>query len=79
MNSLNHFAEAKLADLEVKPLRRERVDTHRLTNAIAVRDSNSLWDFTAMTLTHLSNRDGVDFTVSATPESVKRKLEVLNG
>ena len=48
-------------------------------NAIAVRDSNSLWDFTAMTLTHLSNRDGVDFTVSATPESVKRKLEVLNG
>ena len=48
-------------------------------NAIAVRDSNSLWDFTAMTLSHLSNRDGVDFTVSATPESVKRKLEVLNG
>ena len=48
-------------------------------NVIAVRDSNSLWDFTAMTLTHLSNRDGVDFTVSATPESVKRKLEVLNG
>ena len=48
-------------------------------NVIAVRDSNSLWDFIAMTLTHLSNRDGVDFTVSATPESVKRKLEVLNG
>ena len=48
-------------------------------NAIAVRDSNSLWEFTAMALTHLSTRDGVDFTVSATPESVKRKLEVLNG
>ena len=55
------------------------IDRICFENVIAVRDSNSLWDFTAMTLTHLSNRDGVDFTVSATPESVKRKLEVLNG
>ena len=46
-------------------------------NAIAVRDSNSLWDFTAMTLTHLSKRDGVEFKVSATPESVKKKLHYL--
>ena len=55
------------------------IDRKFFENVIAVRDSNSLWDLTAMTLTHLSNRDGVDFKVSATPESVKRKLEVLNG
>ena len=41
---------------------------------LAVRDNDSLWDLTAMPLTHLSKRDGVDFRVSATPESVKRKL-----
>tara|TARA_R100001082_G_scaffold16396_1_gene8281 strand:- start:610 stop:804 length:195 start_codon:yes stop_codon:yes gene_type:complete len=43
-------------------------------NYLAVRDNDSLWDLTAITLTHLSKRDGVEFRVSATPESVKKKL-----
>ena len=41
---------------------------------LSVRYNDSLWDLTAITLTHLSKRDGVEFKVSATPESVKKKL-----
>tara|TARA_B100000029_G_scaffold387629_1_gene383682 strand:+ start:19 stop:1173 length:1155 start_codon:yes stop_codon:yes gene_type:complete len=45
MNSLNHFAETKLTDLEKQYLRREIVDTHRLTNGMAVREGKKLVSF----------------------------------
>ena len=41
--------------------------------------SQELWDLTSEVLTELSRRDGVSYKVKATEESVKNKLEVLNG
>ena len=41
------------------------------------RHSSELWDITAEILTELSQRDGVEYRVKATPESVKKKVEVL--
>ena len=41
--------------------------------------SEELWDLTSEVLTELSQRDGVSYRVKATEESVKNKLEVLNG
>ena len=38
-----------------------------------------LWDLISEVLTELSHRDGVSYRVKATEESVKNKLEVLNG
>ena len=41
--------------------------------------SEELWDLTSEVLTELSRRDKVSYRVKATEESVKNKLEVLNG
>ena len=41
--------------------------------------SEELWDLTSEILTELSRRDSVSYRVKATEESVKNKLEVLNG
>ena len=41
--------------------------------------SQELWDLTSEVLTELSRRDKVSYRVKATEESVKNKLEVLNG
>jgi len=40
--------------------------------------SEELWDLSAEILTELSRRDGVDYRIKATPESVQRKLEDIN-
>tara|TARA_R100000655_G_scaffold43180_1_gene79272 strand:+ start:107 stop:277 length:171 start_codon:yes stop_codon:yes gene_type:complete len=40
--------------------------------------SEELWDLSAEILTELSRRDGVDYRIKATPESVQRKLEEIN-
>ena len=52
----------------------KNIEKNFFESYLAVRDNDSLWDLTAITLTHLSKRDGVEFKVSATPESVKKKL-----
>ena len=41
------------------------------------RHSSELWDITAKILTELSRRDGVDYRVKATADSVKQKMEAL--
>jgi 8-amino-7-oxononanoate synthase len=45
MSSLDLFARAKLEELEVKSLRRDLVETHRLDNGIAIRAGNRLISF----------------------------------
>jgi len=40
--------------------------------------SEELWDLSAEILTELSRRDGVDYRIKATPESVQRKLEEID-
>ena len=40
--------------------------------------SEELWDLSAEILNELSRRDGVDYRIKATPESVQRKLEDIN-
>ena len=40
--------------------------------------SEELWDLSAEILTELSRRDGVDYRIKATHESVQRKLEEMN-
>ncbi len=40
--------------------------------------TEELWDLSAEILTELSRRDGVDYRIKATPESVQRKLEETN-
>ena len=40
--------------------------------------SEELWDLSAEILTELSRRDGVDYRIKATPDSVQRKLEEIN-
>ena len=37
--------------------------------------TEELWDLTAEILTELSRRDGVEYRVKATPESLAQKLE----
>ena len=37
--------------------------------------SEELWDLSAEILTELSRRDGVEYRVKATPESLEQKLE----
>ena len=37
--------------------------------------SDQLWDLSAEILTELSRRDGVEYMVKATPESLEQKLE----
>ena len=37
--------------------------------------NNSLWDLIAQYLTELSHRDGVDYRIKATEESVERKIQ----
>ena len=39
--------------------------------------TEELWDLTAEILTELSRRDGVEYRVKATPESLKQKLEEI--
>ena len=40
--------------------------------------SEELWDLSAEILTELSRRDGVDYRIKATPDSVQRKMEEIN-
>ena len=40
--------------------------------------SDQLWDLSAEILTELSRRDGVDFRIRATEQSVKTKIETLS-
>tara|TARA_B100001094_G_scaffold42590_1_gene37353 strand:+ start:284 stop:454 length:171 start_codon:yes stop_codon:yes gene_type:complete len=40
--------------------------------------SEELWDLSAEILTELSRRDGVDYRIKATPDSVQRKMEEMN-
>ena len=40
--------------------------------------TEELWDLTAEILTELSRRDGVEYRVKATPESLELKLEEIN-
>ena len=40
--------------------------------------TEELWDLTAEILTELSRRDGVEYRVKATSESVEHKLEEIN-
>ena len=45
MNSLDHFASAKLQDLSAKSLRRELIETYRVDTSIALRNSKRLISF----------------------------------
>ena len=40
--------------------------------------TEELWDLTAEILTELSRRDGVDFRINATRDSVEKKVTKLN-
>ena len=40
--------------------------------------TEELWDLTAEILTELSRRDGVEYMVKSTPESLELKLEEIN-
>tara|TARA_B100001113_G_C20731370_1_gene458083 strand:- start:148 stop:327 length:180 start_codon:yes stop_codon:yes gene_type:complete len=39
--------------------------------------TEELWDLSAEILTELSKRDGVDYRIKATPESVDEKIDSL--
>ena len=49
-----------------------------LSSLIREGSTEKLWDLSAEILTELSRRDGVDFRIKATEESVKTKLESLS-
>jgi len=40
--------------------------------------TEELWDLSSEILTELSRRDGVEYRVKATPESLEHKLEGIN-
>ena len=46
-----------------------------LSRLIKEGSTEKLWDLSAEILTELSRRDGVDFRVKATEESVEQKLQ----
>ena len=48
-----------------------------LSQLIKEGSTEKLWDLSAEILTELSRRDGVDFRIKATPESVQSKLNSL--
>ena len=48
-----------------------------LSRLIKEGSTEKLWDLSAEILTELSRRDGVDFRIKATPESVQSKLNSL--
>ena len=48
-----------------------------LSQLIREGSTEKLWDLSAEILTELSRRDGVDFRIKATPESVQSKLKSL--
>ena len=49
-----------------------------LSRLIKEGSTEKLWDLSAEILSELSRRDGVDFRIKATEESVKNKLESLS-
>ena len=49
-----------------------------LSRLIKEGSTEKLWDLSAEILTELSRRDGVDFRIKATSESVNKKLESLS-
>tara|TARA_Y100001938_G_C8051366_1_gene411927 strand:- start:910 stop:1083 length:174 start_codon:yes stop_codon:yes gene_type:complete len=53
---------------------KEWVDHH-----LPVKTNEELWYLSAEILTELSQRDNVDYRVKATEESLKNKMEALNG
>ena len=48
-----------------------------LSRLIKEGSTEKLWDLSAEILTELSRRDGVDFRIKATSESVQSKLNSL--
>ena len=40
--------------------------------------SEELWDLSAEILTELSRRDGVEYRIKATPDSIQRKMEEMD-
>ena len=48
-----------------------------LTNLIKEGSTEKLWDLSAEILTELSRRDGVDFRINATRDSVEKKVATL--
>ena len=48
-----------------------------LSQLIREGSTEKLWDLSAEILTELSRRDGVDFRIKASPESVQSKLNSL--
>ena len=51
---------------------------NELSRLIKEGSTEKLWDLSAEILSELSRRDGVDFRIKATEESVKTKLESLS-
>jgi len=49
-----------------------------LSRLIKEGSTEKLWDLSAEILTELSRRDGVDFRIKATSESVKSKIDSLS-
>ena len=49
-----------------------------LSNLIKEGSTEKLWDLSAEILTELSRRDGVNFRIRATEQSVKTKIETLS-
>jgi len=49
-----------------------------LSNLIKEGSTEKLWDLSAEILTELSRRDGVDFRINATRDSVEKKVATLN-
>ena len=49
-----------------------------LSKLIKEGSTEKLWDLSAEILTELSRRDGVDFRINATRDSVEKKVTKLN-
>ena len=49
-----------------------------MINLIKNAVTDDLWDLSAEILTELSRRDGVDFRINATRDSVEKKVATLN-
>ena len=49
-----------------------------LSRLIKEGSTEKLWDLSAEILTELSRRDGVDFRINATRDSVEKKVTKLN-
>ncbi len=49
-----------------------------LSRLIKEGSTEKLWDLSAEILTELSRRDGVDFRIRATEQSVKTKIKTLS-